>query len=267
METISTKSIKLFSGLSLAMLLAHAEPASAQSFQTIDLTPYGNFSLGASGATTGFPAGAPTYLGHVPFMQDGGNNEVWNGYYAGGGDGSVLTVPLNISDAYGFYSLINTWWGQDAGNGSFASISFNFSDSSLLTFNLLGNQDIRDFNNPGSSWTTTINGTTSQNVYQNSDGNYVIDRQWFDFGVDDGKTLTSFTLTDNGGGAFQDVLLSGATVQTGAAGQVSGPALLPGETWIPDSVPEPSTWAMMAIGLLFAGQKFYSRRGRNQSAA
>jgi hypothetical protein len=248
MDTISTKSIKLFSGLTSTLLLAHAQLASAQDFQTVDLTPYGNFSLGASGAATGFPAGAPTYLGHVPFIQDGGDNEVWNGYYAGGGDGATLTVPLNVANAYGFYSLINTWWGQDAGNGSYASISFNFSDSSLLTFNLFGNQDIRDFNNPGSGYTTTINGTTTQNVYQNPDGNYVIDRQWFDFGLDAGKTLTSIILTDNGGGSFQDMLLSGATIQTGAGGQVTGPALLPGQTWTPEAAPEPSALALTALG-------------------
>ncbi len=161
------KLTKFVPGLATVMLIAHGQLGSAQDFQTIDLTPYGNFSLGASGAATGFPAGAPTYLGHVPFMQDGGDNEVWNGYYAGGGEGSVLTIPLNIPGAYGFYSLINTWWGQDGGEGSYASISFSFSDNSSLTFDLSGNQDIRDFNNPGSGFTTSINGTTTQNVYQN----------------------------------------------------------------------------------------------------
>jgi hypothetical protein len=239
---------KLLGGLATAMALVRAGSAQAQDFQTIDLTPYGNFSLGASGSAVGFPLGSPTFLGHVAFIQDGGDNEVWNGYYAGGGEGATLNVSLNIPDAYGFYSLINTWWGQDASEGSYASISFSFSDSSSLTFDLFGNMDVRDFNNPGSGYTTTINGTTTQNVYQNPDGHYVIDRQWFDFGADAGKTLTGFTLTDNGGEGFQDLLLSGATAQTGAGGQVSGPALLPGETWSPTSAPEPSTLALAVMG-------------------
>ena len=240
---------KFVSSLAMAMLLVKAQVTLAQDFQTIDLTPYGDSDLNSSGSgATGFPAGYPTYLGHVPFLQDGGDNEVWNGYYAGEGDGASLTVPVNTPFAYGFYSLINTYWGQDASEGSYAAISFDFSDSSSLTFNLYGNEDIRDFNNPGSSWTTTINGTTTQNVYDNPVGNYVIDRQWFDFGADAGKTLTSFTITDSGGGGFQDVLLSGATIQTDAGGQVTGPALLPGETWTPDSVPEPSTMALATMG-------------------
>jgi hypothetical protein len=252
-------SIKLLGGLATAIVLIQAGSSQAQDFQTIDLTPYGNFSLGASGSADGFPAGAPTYLGHVPFIQDGGDNEVWNGYYASDGDGATLNVSLNIPDAYGFYSLINTWWGADFHEGRYASISFSFSDSSSLTFDLYGNQDIRDFNNPGSGYTTFINGTTTQNVYQNPDGHYVIDRQWFDFGADAGKTLTGFTLTDNGGGGFQDVLLSGATVQTDAGGQVSGPALLPGESWSPTSAPEPSTLALSAMGGL-GGLLMFRRR-------
>jgi hypothetical protein len=263
---MKTNLTKLVPGVAMAMLLVQSQAARAQNFQTINLTPYGNFSLGASGSATGFPLGLPTYLGHVAFQQDGGDNEVWNGYFAGG-DGATLTVPVNAANAYGFYSLINTWWGADASEGSYASISFNFSDSSSLTFDLYGNQDIRDFNNPGSGYTTVINGTTTQNVYQNPGGHYVIDRQWFDFGVDAGKTLTSFSIVDGGGGSFQDVLLSGATVQTGAGGQVTGPALLPGESWSPSDVPEPSTYAFMAAGLMVLGRKFYLRRGRHQPAA
>jgi hypothetical protein len=246
---LNTNITKLVCGLATATLLIQSSTASAQSFQALNLTPYGNYSLGESGAATGFPLGSPTYLGHVPFLQNGGANEVWNGYYAGGEEGfATLTIPVNIPNAYGFYTLLNTWWGQDAEVGTFATVIFSFSDSSSLSFNLYGNQDLRDFNNPGSGFTTTINGTTAQNVYQNPVGTYVIDRQWFDFGIEAGKTLTAFTLIDSGSGSFQNSLLSGATVQTDVGGQVSGPALLPGESWTPEPVPEPSTLALAAFG-------------------
>jgi len=174
--------------LGLACLGA-ATTASAQTFTTLNLN--GNSTLANSADISGFPLGTSTYLGGVPFNQNDSYGQVWNAAYA---DVPSLTLSVNIQDATGFYSLINTWWGQDASAGSFASLSFGFSDGSSFTKNLYGNQDIRDFNNPGSSWTTSINGTTTQPVYQNTSGSaYFIDRQWFDFSLygDDGKDLTS----------------------------------------------------------------------------
>lgn len=227
--------------LAAVVLSCTASQASAAMIFT-RLNINGNSSLADSGEISGFPLGLNTLLGNVPFIQDNTYGQVWNAEYAGGGS---KTISVNIPDATGFYSLINTWWGQDSSQGSFASISFNFADNSSFTKELFGNVDIRDFSY-SSGWTTQINGTSTRNVYLNP-GVYAIDRQWIDFGDYSGKTLTGVTFTDNGGTQLQRFLLSGATVQSGETGQVIGPALLPGET---AAVPEPSTYALFGIGAI-----------------
>jgi len=233
---------KLLALLTAGVLIGTASQSNAAlTFTTLNIN--GNSSLSDSGDISGFPLGNNTLLGKVPFLQNNTFGQVWNAEYAGGGS---KTISVNIPNATGFYSLINTWWGQDASQGSYASISFNFADNSSFTKELYGNADIRDFNYAG-GWTTQINGTTTRNVYLNP-GVYAIDRQWIDFGAYTGKTLTDVTFTDNGGTQVQRFLLSGATVQSGETGQVIGPALLPGQT---ANVPEPSQVA--ASILLMAG--------------
>jgi len=233
------------------------------SFVTLDLQ--GNSTLSNSADIAGFPLGVPTYLGGVPFLQNNSHGQVWNAALdAGVGSGSPVshTLSVSIPNATGFYSLINTWWGQDAAGGSFASLTFNFGDGSSFTKDLYGNQDIRDFNNPWSMYTTTINGTTTLPVYQNTSGAaYYIDRQWFDFSLygDSGKTLTSVVFNDTGAWLSQRYLVSGATVQSGVEGQVTAPMLTSGEIGGPVTVPEPSTWAMSLVAGL-GGLLAYRRR-------
>lgn len=86
-----------------------------------------------------------------------------------------------------------------------------------------------------------------------SGSSYFIDRQWFDFSLygDSGKTLTSITFDDTGAYGLQRFLVSGATVQSGEEGQVTGPLLTSGETGSPGTVtstPEPTTLALAAMG-------------------
>lgn len=230
----------------------------------------GNFTLAGSGDTTGFPFGTNTLLGNVPFEQTGAFGEVWNANYLANGvtqssGTQTLTINTSVADARGFYSIINTWWGA-SGPASYASVTFNFSDSSSMTNSLVGNVDIRDFNYTG-FYTTTINGTSTRNVYLRSAGSYpnpyALDRLWFDFGVNSGKTLTSVVFTDTGAAGLQRMLVSGATVQSGESGQITGPAIGPGGQPI-GAVPEPGTWA--AAALLAGGAAFvrWRRCGRGK---
>jgi hypothetical protein len=217
----------------------------------------GNFTLAGSGDTTGFPFSTNTLLGNVPFTQTGASGEVWNATYGP----KTLTINTSVADARGFYSIINTWWGA-SGPASYASVTFNFSDNSTFTEDLIGNVDIRDFNYTG-FFTTTINGTTTRNVYLRTAGQYpnpyALDRQWFDFGEYSGKTLTSVVFTDTGADGLQRMLVSGATVQSGQSGQITGPAIGPGG----QPIPEPGTWAAMA---LLAGGAAFARWRRRKTA-
>lgn len=252
----------------LSLLFVPSAVRGALLFTKLDIG--GNFTLDGSGDTTGFPYGTNTFLGNVPFNQTGAFGQVWNASFESDGTTwssgpQTLTINTSVSDARGFYSIINTWWGQP-GPASYASITFNFSDSSSFSQDLIGNVDIRDFNYTG-TFTTTVNGTTARNVYLRSAGSYpnpyALDRQWFDFGVHSGKTLTSVVFTDTGGIPVQRMLLSGATVQSGQSGQITGPAIGPGGQPI-GAVPEPGTWA--AAALLAGAAAFMRWRKRAKTA-
>jgi hypothetical protein len=256
--------------LGLALMLAGADLATAAlSFTQLDLN--GNYRLSSSGSIAGFPLGNSTYLGGVPFTQNDLQGQVWNGAYLSDGvtqSGSsvqTLTINTNVADARGFYSVINTWWGQP-GPASYASLTFTFSDSSSFTKNLVGNVDIRDFNYQTVTYTNQINNTTTRNVYLNPASSYAQDRQWFDFGAYSGKTLSSVTFTDSGNWGFQRYLVSGATVQSGFSGQIVAPPLGPGQTGgpgVPDTagVPEPGQAAASLVLLAgIGGYVFLKRR-------
>ena len=87
----------------------------ALSFTLVDLN--GNFLLSGSGSTTGFPLGNNTYLGGVPFKQSDQFGQVWNAHFSDNyqtpsSGTQTLLLNVNVPDARGFYSVINTWWGD-----------------------------------------------------------------------------------------------------------------------------------------------------------
>jgi hypothetical protein len=264
---------KLTALLAVGIAAISLQSASAAlSFTQLDLN--GNYRMSTPGSIAGFPLGNQTYLGGVPFTQNDLQGQVWNGAFlsdgvtSSGNTTQTLTLNTNVADARGFYSVINTFWGQP-GPASYASITFGFSDSSSFSKNLVGDVDIRDFNYKG-LWTTQINNTSTRNVYLNSPASYALDRQWYDFGVHRGKTLTSVTFTDTGDASFQRFLLSGATAQSGFDGQIIGPALLPGQTGTlgTSAVPEPGQVAasLLLLGSI-GGYVFLKRRQAAKVAA
>jgi hypothetical protein len=289
---LEIKNWAVSSALCLAMMGGMTVARGAATFTTLDLaTNGGNTALAdvaANGADfTGFPFGTQSLLGNVPFNQTGASNQVWNAATAATSYNAPasLIIPVNISNAQGVYTLMNTWWGQDISRGySLASVTFGFEGGDTHTKSLYGNEDLRDYNYPNGTWPQNINGTTTRNVYANSDGGFVIDRQWFDFSQwgKAGETLTSITFNDTGltinspeiNWATVDwvnanpyeyasrMVLSGLTIQSGDAGdQVIGAPITVQDGIVtgPSPVPEPGS-TMALAGLLAGGMSLRRRK-------
>lgn len=218
----------------LIVLAAVCGRVQGELFTAVDISSIVNARLQVTNAD--FPSGAVT-LGGVPFVIGSVGN---NYYYSAPGNISGPTsvdIGINLTGVTGMHTLINTAWGENAA-GTFASLAFNYSDSTSFIKTLDGNSDIRDFYD--NVFTNSINGTTTQNVFLTdtdgaSGGNqYRLDKQFIDLSAFSSKTLVSMTLTDNGGTNFQRTFLSGVTAESITA------------------VPEPSslTMAMGAVACL-----------------
>jgi hypothetical protein len=204
--------------------------ARAQTYIPVDLSPHVNSRIQTlAGAANQYPEG-PTVLGGVPFDIPAGGNNAWDARFAGTTNPRVLTIPVNIPNATRVETLVNTIWGE-TGAGTFASVTFTGSAGASYTLDLDGNVHVRDY--LLNTFTNTINGTTTTNVFRAGSGqdNLVrLDKQSIDLPVEfDTQTLTAITFTDNGAGNFQRLLVTGVTVQpvpepVGLAVAASAPA-------------------------------------------
>jgi hypothetical protein len=156
---------------------------------------------------SGFPQGE-VVLGGVPFSIPTGGNNIWHSYYASGANPRVLDINVDIWRAREVHTLINTYWGLN-GPSSYAALDFYGSDGAHYTKNLVGNVDIRDYNQGG--YTNSINGTTSTTVVQIS--GHRLDKQRIvlpsEFRT---QRLIRIRLSDLGTDGAQRVFLSGVTV-------------------------------------------------------
>ena len=249
---------KLSIALVLAIsLLTLGTARSELLYQEIDMVSLGlgNASASNLGSYTpsAFPFGNPVILGGVPFILTDQPNQFWSAALApGGGNGFPSTVsvtfPMAVTDIYGFYTLANLWWGFQGLETT--KYIFTFSDSSTHEHVLKNGMDIRDFNVPNPTYATTINGTTTRNMYADPFTSFHLDRQWIDLAAagHGGKNLVSFTVEDTGGWNTSRVFLAAATAQIGEGGQQG------------TAVPEPGTWA--AAALLAGGAAFARWRKR-----
>jgi hypothetical protein len=194
--------------------------------------------------------------GDVQFKVDGPGNNYWNALHVPGsspeiGGGGPASVEFSIN-AYGVtsaYSLINTYWGN-ANPVAQASIEFFGTNGAYYKKDLIGNVDIRDYNQ--NIFTNVINGTTTVNAYTYNSfgGGQRMDMQQYELpNVFSTQTLTKIKVTDQR--IAQHILLSGLAVR----------GLNPGN----NAVPEPSEWA--AMGLLGTGLLGLVVRGRKKKLA
>lgn len=174
---------------------------------------------------TGFPTGAVT-LGGVPFVIPESGLNYWNSESAGGPNPRALDIYTNRYGVTRVFTIINTFWGKTG--GPFASLEFFGDNGAYHKKDLYGNTDIRDFNK--STWTNSINGTTTINVFDNA--TWRLDRQRIDLpAAFASQALVRIRLSDSGATDFQRAFLVGVTVESqfALAGALSH--LASGGTW------------------------------------
>lgn len=194
-----------------ACATAHAQ------YVTLDFSSQFNVSRTGALLLNGptYPFGAQT-LGGVDFAMGGSAdpNALWAWGSLLNQDGSVaggtrtLEIDVNVFGVREAYTLINTHWGQ-SGPNSYLSVTF-IGDSTTEEFQLVGNTDIRDYNQ--FNWTNTINGTTTREVWSNGRGQR-LDMQTF--ALDESfatQTLRKIRIIDTGAWDFQRAFVAGATV-------------------------------------------------------
>ena len=218
----------------LAFLLAFAVLAAAPVFageNPIDLSLVANEPWTFTGPNdyliingSTFPVGIQ-YFGGVPFSTPDSPNNYWGaGAAADFGPGVVsVTIPIGFSGVTSVYTLLNTMWGW-AGPSAYVFITFNGSGGATQTVPLVGNVNVRDYNQDGN--TNTINGTSTVQVWDNGLGQR-LDRQEFILPPEfRDQELTSITITDTGnegsGVNGSRTVLAAVTVSTCATAVAEG---------------------------------------------
>jgi len=178
------------------------------------------FSNGTGGATIyngdTFPIGAQVF-GGVPFAIPTGPNNYWNAAASANfGPGTVsLTIPVGVHGVTSVFTLLNTFWGW-AGPKAYVYVTFTGSDGATATLPLVGDVNIRDYNQDGN--TNTINNTSTIQVWQNGLGQRLDRQEYILPAAFRSQTLTSVTITDTGnqgsGTNGSRAVFSGLTVST-----------------------------------------------------
>lgn len=205
-----------------------AQPVAAAGTNYVPLVFDYNTNL--QGLYGNYPSGNVTLGGVLFSIPTTGNNFWHSNTAANGGSGTVsLVIPVGISGVTGFDGLLNTYWGEQV-SGTYASLTFLYSDGTSFVQNLDGNSNLRDYVEP-SGYANQINGTTTTNVF--SENGRVLDMTFVDLSSYSSKTLSSITLTDSGNVGFQRTFLSGATLATNA---------------VSTAAPEPGSIALAVCG-------------------
>jgi len=181
-----------------------------------------------------YPSGGNVTFGkeNIPFNLPSSGNNYWNSYYEPGGRGNSVIdyeIPVNIFGVTEVYTLLDTYWGRSG--KSYASLTFNGSLGATYKIDLLGNYDIRDYNQ--NSFTNAASNV--EEVFNNGRGQRLDMQSFILPEVFSNQTLESITLEDRGSGAsFQRIFISGLTVES-----------------VPKSVPEhDGILGLLAVGAL-----------------
>jgi hypothetical protein len=169
---------------------------------------------GLNGITNGntFPTGSQNF-GGVPFAIPTGPNNYWNGGAAANfGPGVVsLTIPVGVQGVTSAFTLLNAMWCQP-GPTSNLYITFTGSNGATVTQPLVGNVNLRDYNQDGGA--NSINNTSTIQAWTNGEGQRIDRQEYILPAAFATQVLTSVTITDTGHEDFSRAVFSGLTVST-----------------------------------------------------
>ena len=159
-----------------------------------------------------FPTGDQNF-GGVPFAIPTSPNNYWAGGAAANfGPGTVsLTIPVGVSGVTSVFTVLNSMWGQ-FGPLAYLSITFSGSNGATATKSLVGNVDVRDYNNDGGD--NSINNTSTTQVWTNGLGQRLDRQEYILPATFASQVLTSVTITDTGNEGFSRAILAALTVST-----------------------------------------------------
>lgn len=165
-------------------------------------------------------------LGGIPFVIPQAGNNYWVAELVTGSNPKMLTIPVDMFGVSEVHTLINAWWGV-AGPTSLAFLEFLGADGAYFRKDLVGNIDVRDYNQ--NIFTNQINNTTTTQVisYRSFGVGQRIDKQQIVLPADfHDETLSEIRLTDVGKMYTQRVFLAGLTVRSLGASPVPEPTAL-----------------------------------------
>lgn len=143
-----------------------------------------------------FPTGAQNF-GGIQFAIPADPNNYWAAAAAAGfGPGAVsVTIPVGVYGVTSVFTLLNTMWGF-AGPNAYLYITFTGSGGATETVPLVGNVNVRDYNNDGN--TNAIDNTSTIQVWDNGRGQRLDRQEYILPAAFASQTLASITITDRG---------------------------------------------------------------------
>ena len=159
-----------------------------------------------------FPTGNLNF-GGIPFSIPTGPNNYWSGAQAtdAGSGTATLTIPVGVAGVISAFTLLNTTCGQP-GPRAYLFVTFNWGNGATATAPLVGDANVRDYNNDGCA--DTINNTTTTQVWTNGLGQRLDRQEYILPAASASQVLASVTITDTGHEYFSRAILSALTVST-----------------------------------------------------
>jgi hypothetical protein len=213
-----------FIAVASGLLCWAASTCQGQTFEPVVLGGQANARLELSdpvGFGAPLPLSDPLLLASVPFHHPV-SNWAWNSHLAAGGNGSAsLMVPVASRPAIRAWTQLNTYWGIP-GLTSLACIRFHFSNGTAQQYDLIGNYNIRDWNQSG--WWTNHLTAPNATVGFLWAGTQRMDVQSWPVATPTGAQLVGIEFLDWGASNYSRIILGGVTLDLGPDSDSDGVA-------------------------------------------